>query len=112
MILENEFEWLNSDQLKSANGGQVAVFCNRHGDIACLHFMKDFKAERNFYCPIEVFEQASREQKEIEMFDDHNNKLRVRPNGFHNYNSIFFADDLISAGLFVQEIISLRENKN
>ena len=46
------------------------------------------------------------------MFDDHNNKLRVRPNGFHNYNSIFFADDLISAGLFVQEIISLRENKN
>ena len=51
-------------------------------------------------------------KKEIEMFDDHNNKLRVRPNGFHNYNSIFFADDLISAGLFVQEIISLRENKN
>ena len=109
---DSNVKWVKSEQLKFALGGQIAVFCNRHGNIACLHFVKDFKCQRNFYCSVEMFEQATKEQAEINMFDEYENRLRVRPNGFHNYNSFFYADDLISAGLFVQEIKSLRENKN
>ncbi|MDE6505233.1 MAG: hypothetical protein K2L42_05105 [Clostridia bacterium] len=112
-MLNNEiFEWVDSGLLKSAYGGQLAIFCNRHGDTACMHFMKDYKCERNFYCPSAVFEDASKKGTEIQMFDNSNNGIRVRPAGFHNYNSVFNADDLISAGVYVQEIKALRENKN
>ena len=111
MINNEKIEWVDSDTLKSAYGGQLAVFCNRHGDTACMHFMKDFKCERNFYCPTEVFENASKSRTEIEMFDDNGNRVRVFPFGFHNYNSVFNADDLISAGVLVHEINCLRGNK-
>ena len=111
MINGTIIEWVDSDSLKSAFGGQLAVFCNRHGEIACMHFMKDFKCERNFYCSAEEFEKSSESGTEIVMYDNNGSSLRVRPYGFHNYKSIFNADDLISAGVFVQEIDSLRENK-
>lgn len=104
--------WVNSDSLKSAYGGQLAVFCNRHKAVACMHFMKDSIGIRNFYCQAEVYINGSLANGEIEMYDDAGNRLRVKPKGFHNYNSFFNANDLVSAGVFVQEINYLRrENK-
>ena len=35
----------------------------------------------------------------------------IIPSGFHNYENLFNADDLISAGVFVQEIERLQKNK-
>lgn len=104
-------EWVNSEALKSAYGGQLAVFCNRHGEIACMHFMKDFKCIRNFYCSKEIFLINSKTGAEIEMFDECNNRLRVRPFGFHNFKSYFNVDDLISAGVLLNEISRLCKNK-
>ena len=43
------------------------------------------------------------------MEDDKGNAIRVIPSGFHNYENLFNADDLISAGVFVQEVKRLRE---
>lgn len=102
--------WVNTELLKSAFGGQLAIFCNRHGNMACMHFMKDFKCERNFYCLTEIFDNASRTGTVIEMVDDFDNKLRVYPAGYHNYNSFFNVADLISAGVMMQEIDYLCKN--
>lgn len=89
MLRKSDYEWVNSQMLKSAFGGQLAVYCNRHGDIACMHFMKDYKCVRNFYCSVTEY----------------------RPAGFHNFNSYFNADDLLAAGVLVDEINKMRENK-
>ena len=42
MFRKSDCEWVNSQMLKSAFGGQLAVYCNRHVDTACMHFMKDY----------------------------------------------------------------------
>ena len=87
MLSKSGFEWVNSQMLKSAFGGQLAVYCNRHGDTACMHFMKDYKCVRNFYCSVAEYDRCTKAGSVIEMRDDFNNSIRVRPAGFHNFNS-------------------------
>lgn len=111
MFSKSGFEWVNSQMLKSAFGGQLAVYCNRHGDTACMHFMKDYKCVRNFYCSVAEYDRCTKAGSVIEMRDDFNNSIRVRPAGFHNFNSYFNADDLLAAGVLVDEIYKMRENK-
>ena len=111
MLRKSDYEWVNSQMLKSAFGGQLAVYCNRHGDTACMHFMKDYKCVRNFYCSVAEYDRCTKGGSVIEMRDDFKNSIRVRPAGFHNFNSYFNADDLLAAGVLVDEINKMRENK-
>ena len=103
--------YVKSEEIKSSYGGQLAIYCNRHGETACMHFMKDFNCERNFFCPTELFLEKTKKKEIVEMKDDRGNIIRVIPSGFHNYENLFNADDLISAGVFVQEIERLQKNK-
>lgn len=103
--------WINNEEFKSAKGKQIAIFCNRHGDMACMHFTKDYKCERNFYCSAKEFLEKTDARDVLLMRDDKGNTIRVIPSGFHNYGNLFNADDLISAGLFVQEIDYLQRKK-
>ena len=76
-----------------------------------MHFMKDYKCVRNFYCPVDEYVRCTKVGSEIEMHDDFENTIRVRPAGFHNFNSYFNADDLLAAGVLADEINKMRKNK-
>ena len=102
-------QYVKSDEIKSNYGGQLAIFCNKHNETACMHFMKDFICVRNFYCPTDIFLLKVQAKEFVKMEDDKGNAIRVIPSGFHNYENLFNADDLISAGVFVQEVKRLRE---
>ena len=76
--------YVKSEEIKSSYGGQLAIYCNRHGETACMHFMKDFNCERNFYCPTDLFLGKTKTKEIVEMKDDRENIIRVIPSGFHN----------------------------
>ena len=79
--------------------------------VCILRKITNYKCERNFYCSAKEFLEKTDARDVLLMRDDKGNTIRVIPSGFHNYGNFFNADDLISAGLFVQEIDYLQRKK-
>lgn len=87
----------------------MAVYCIVSGDRALMHFVKSGKGIANLYCAQTVFTDACGKGSIIEMVDDAGHSVRVVPTDYCDYGNLFFADDLLRAGICAEEIERMRQ---